>query len=103
MAAPSQEQSCQVRTAPLDVMKAADDEFTLDSMTRQTASMSPDADRLVLGGTLAFGEQQGQAAIAQVSLAVHGSVDFARRYALASTISSVAFVPFTSSTARTDT
>ena len=103
MAAPDQGQSCQVRTAPLDVMKAADDEFTLDNMTRQTASLSPDSDRLVLGGSLAFGEQVGQAAIAQVSLAAHGSVDFARRYALASTISSVAYVPFPSSMARTDT
>ena len=80
---------------------SANSEFTLDSMTRQTASLSPDSDKLVLGGSLAIDEHEGYSAIAQVNLS-DNSVDFARQFALARTISSIAYQP-SSSTTLTDT
>ena len=56
---------------------------------------SPEDDRLVIGGSLVTGRFAGYSGIAQVSL-VDNSIDFARHYSLANTISSVAYAPTSS-------
>ena len=64
-------------------------------MTRQTSSLSPQEDKLVLGGSINQGELKGYSAIAQVSLD-DNTIEFAKHFNFANTISSVAHTDLSS-------
>lgn len=95
-AAPSQPQ-CQVQAQPLHSLNKNElssglegSSFSLDRLTRQTLAVSPNQDKLLLGGSIIVGDKAEYAAIAQVNLADY-SVDFAKHYEFASNVSSLAF------------
>ena len=58
-------------------------------MARQSASLSNNSEKLVLGGHIISGDLTGYSAIAQVNLA-DDIVDYAKHFTFANTITSVA-------------
>ena len=75
---------------PLNIITTTNvtENFKIDSLARQTASLSAEEDKLVLGGSIISGDLKGYAAVAQVDLA-DNNVDFAKHFTFASSITSV--------------
>lgn len=75
---------------PLNIITTTNvtENYKIDSLARQTASLSTEEDKLVLGGSIISGDLKGYAAVAQVDLA-DNNVDFAKHFTFASSITSV--------------